>query len=232
MNRTHASMAATLTLALASIAQADSVSVGFVSGTTNYTTAISTFQTSGSMMDGMKLTAFFGDGSSQLVLWGDDAGTGPDAGHAVGTNWQVRENGDTFGSAWQLENRTGKSLTKLVIDAGPGDTVFDTTFDFMDGTSGSAAGSDFAANDTMTGLEILATYTDRVALTAANPVGDLWRFLTIEFLNQGGLASGTALTWYQDTDNLKFGGDLIVPLPTAASMALATALLGGVRRRR
>lgn len=210
---------------------ADSVSLAFVNGTTNFTTEISTFQTSGSMMDGMKFTARFGDGSSQQAIWADDPMTGADAGHAVGTNWQVRENGDTFGGEWHLENRTGKVLTSLEIDAGPGGTVFDTDFGGMEGTPGSSAGLNFSIFDTMTGLSLLATYTDRVALTGQSPVGDLWRFLRIDFQNTGGLASGAAITFVQDTDTLKFG-DLVVPLPSGAGMAAACAALAGLRRRR
>jgi hypothetical protein len=53
-------------LMVASAARADSVALSFVNGTTNFTTAINNFQTTGSMMDGMRLTAFFGDGSSEL----------------------------------------------------------------------------------------------------------------------------------------------------------------------
>jgi len=231
MTRFSWSLAGLVAAGLAPAALADTVTLAFVSGTTNFTSEVINVQTTGALMDGMTLKAVFGDGSSELVVWGDDAATGPDAGRATGTNWQVRENGDTFGSAWELSNRTGKAITSLLIDAGLGSTVFDTTFDFLDGTMGSMAGMDFSSEDTMTGLDILATYQDRVALTGESPVGDLWRVLRIDFLNQGGLQSGSALTWYQDTDNANFGA-LIVPLPTGAGMAVAGAVMVGVRRRR
>jgi hypothetical protein len=224
----------TLILTAASTAHA-AYSVSFNAGTTNTTTALTGFSTTGAMMDGMKVTAFFADNTIELAIWGD---TGANSGSAAGTGWRLDESGDTYGGIWSLYNNSGKGLSKLLIDAGPGDTVFDIDYAGGFGTAGSANGWTFQVyGNTDAGLNIAATYIDEVALGDDAPVGDLWRYLEIDFAANGSaLASGQYLRYITDTDNIKFAGDLNPRVPEPAAIAVWSVLsvvgLGLIRRSR
>jgi chitodextrinase len=61
------------------------------------------------------------DGSSQSIIWG---ATGRRSGGAFGSNWSLTESGNSFDSPWTFNNE-GQGITSLVIDAIPGNTVFD-----------------------------------------------------------------------------------------------------------
>lgn len=224
-------LVAGLSALLAVGAQAATVNVSYDAGTTNTTTALTGYSTYGDMMVGMVVTAWFG-ATSETVVW---AATGAGAGAAVGTGWSLSESGDTFGSSWFLTNSSGAALTRLLIDAGPGDSVFDTTAVAGD-TAGSASGWSFQlvnisaadANDT-----INAEYRDAVALGMASPVGDLYRYLDISI--RDGLSSGSVMEYVTDTDNLEFAGDL-TPVPDTAStlgcLGLGLLAMFGAARRR
>jgi len=58
------------------------LSVNYVAGTTNITSAITTYTTTGADMAGMLVTAVFNDDSSETVTW---ASGGIGAGHASGS---------------------------------------------------------------------------------------------------------------------------------------------------
>ncbi|MFV1968338.1 MAG: hypothetical protein ACC628_23175 [Pirellulaceae bacterium] len=198
------------------------VSVFFDSGTTNTTNALTGFSTTGDLMAGMDVTAFFADSSSETVTW---ASLGAPAGKATGTGWFLSELGNTFSADWTLSNSTGQSLTRLLIDAGPGDTVFDTFFGGNFGTPGSGRGKDFTVTSGLGSLDIDATYRDEVALTGFSPVGDLYRYLDIEFTSVGAFASGSSLKYITDTDNILFAGD-IAPVPEPLSFCIWGLLAG------
>lgn len=90
------------------------------------TTDLTGFTTLGSGMDGMRVTATFADGFTELATW---ARTGSSSGGAIGSNWTLREQGDTFGSAWALSHARASGLVGLFFDAGTGGTIFDVNFD-------------------------------------------------------------------------------------------------------
>jgi hypothetical protein len=191
-------------------------------GTTNQTTGLTGFATDGSMMNGMVITAYFSGGSSETAYW---ATTGLQAGGASGTGWSLSESGDTYGGAWTLD--TGNQImTRLFVDAGPGDTVFDTTFNGEYGTNGSARGLNFHRTSINSGLNVTATYQDYVALAGDAPVGDLFRYLDLSFQIVGATGFSGVMTYEADTDNLQFAGD-IHPVPEPATMLLlGTGIVG------
>jgi PEP-CTERM motif len=217
-----------LVVGMSNGSSAYTVNVGQNTGTTQVTTALTGFATSGNQMDGMAVTAFFSGGGSQTVSWVDSGGL---SGGVTGTGWSLAQSGDTFGGPWTL-SAAGASLTGFKIDAGVGDTVFDRTFSGLEGTDGSARGLDFALspNPSTTGI-ITATYIDSVALTGFPPVGDLFRYLDVQF--NFSFTNGS-LKFIADTDNLQLSGD-IKPIPEPATMLLlGIGLIGiaGLGRRK
>jgi hypothetical protein len=154
----------------------------------------------------MQVTAFFTDGSSESVTW---VGGFFGSGSATGTGWSLMESGDTDTSSWFLTNSTRLGLTRLLLDGGPGKTVFDRTFGGMIGTPGTSIGRDFVVTSGGVGTTILATYEDQVAVIPNPPVGDIFRYLDVVFQNAGGLASGQVLGFGADTDSTV---DVLTPL--------------------
>jgi hypothetical protein len=104
-------------------------------------TTLTGFATEGDMMQGMRVTASFLNGTSESLLW---TATGDNSGGVLGTGWSLTQAGNTYGSPWTFSN-TGLGISSLAIDAVPGNTVFDT-YPFLDGplqTDGSAEGWSF-----------------------------------------------------------------------------------------
>lgn len=229
-----------VSLCMTSSSVAGSLTVTSNNGTTNVTTALTGFQTYGDMMDGMSVTAYFAGGGSETRSWTD---TGSGAGGVTGTGWTLAESGDTYGGYWTLTATS--AIASIFIDAGTGDTVFDRTFSPYPGTSGSANGWDFSIVG-VNNWDITATYRDVVALQGSDPVGDLFRTLTISFgsgsFGPGAdtLAVGAAsamLTFVADTDNLSISGDIRPePVPEPTTMLLFGSGLVGLaavgRRKR
>ncbi|MGB7441282.1 MAG: PKD domain-containing protein [Coleofasciculaceae cyanobacterium] len=104
-------------------------------------TTLTGFQTNGNNMSGIQVRASFLNGASETITW---IPTNNISGGAFGSSWSLTQSGDTFSYAWSLSN-TGVGITSLVIDAIPGNTVFDT-YPLLEGplqTPGSAEGWEF-----------------------------------------------------------------------------------------
>lgn len=104
-------------------------------------TTLTGFETYGDMMSGMRVTASFLDGTSESLIWSPN---GNRSGGVFSTAWGLNQTGNTYDSRWTLGNY-GVGMTSLVIDAIPGNTVFDT-YPLLFGpfqTPGSAEGWEF-----------------------------------------------------------------------------------------
>jgi hypothetical protein len=184
------------------------------------------FATTGAMMDGLAVTAEFND-LSETLFWAD---TGPNSGGVFGNGWSLTLDGDTFGASWifDFEDNAGLGqLLSLTLDGIDALTVFDRTFNNVEGTPGSANGRDWvclsgACNDAT------VTYDYLVSIGAAAAVGDLFQTVNIDF---GDLGPRDDFSFGQDTDN---DSRLITDVPEPAGLLLlggALAALGIARRR-
>lgn len=201
------------------------------SGAIWFTDGISAVGTYGNSMGGMTVTVQFENGSQEVAEWKDVDTVTLRSGIAKGNGWSLSV---TDGSTYELNSRfspwkftVGNSIriSKLVIDAGSGATVFDGTRSFAStplttpSTDGSQSGMAFQYISDNVFDNTVATYSGLVALTGADPVGDLYRFLTIDF---GGFVEGTTLSFSADTDNLT------APLKAATVPEPATMILFSV----
>ena len=207
---------------------------------------ITTFSPGGIDMAGMEVTVYFAGGTRYETRSWSALQTGIGV---QGTNWSLFESENTYSNPWTLTS-TGAVISKVVLDGLPGNTVFDISSyndyfkstvgdpDAM-GTMGSAQGITFEkTGGTYTG-QVEATYSSLIYLTRyetspflgwvnSDPVGDLYRYLTIDFKNISFGPSST-LTFKADTDKIK------APVPEPATLLLfATGLAGlaAVGRRR
>ena len=203
-----------------------------VPGTVQVTSGLTAFTTLADQMTGMTVTTGFTDGTSETALW---ATTAIGAGAATGSAFTLTASGDTFSANWTL-TALKSGLNTLSIDAGTGSTVFDTT-NPSPGTPGSSSGRDFiivGGTGNVNAAATVATYSNVVALTGANPVGDLYRLLSVSFA--GSLAKNSTLVYQQDTDSLKYQNDIRPAVPEPGSFALLTGFAiagaGFLSRRR
>ncbi|MBP0016685.1 MAG: PEP-CTERM sorting domain-containing protein [Cyanobacteria bacterium SBLK] len=77
----------------------------------------------GADMVGIEVTVSFENGSSEMGIW---AATGVDSGAASGTGWDLSIAGNTNFGAWIFSYTGTKTISSLLIDTLPGNTIFDT----------------------------------------------------------------------------------------------------------
>lgn len=167
-----------------------------------YNTAISddtiplAYATTGATMGSMSVTAFFSGASGVTGAWSGDGGAG---GLASIDGVHLSEAGDTFGGMWQLVNGSQSILTRLIIDAGSGNSVFDVISN-PNHSPGSARGWGFTVASASGFAGITATYSGAVTVDGKF-YGDLFRYLTLDF--SGGFGSQSTLAFIADTDNVR-----------------------------
>lgn len=184
--------------------------------------SLSTFETDGSQMSGIKVTANYLDGGSQTATWNP---TGPQAGGAFGAGWSLTQVGDTFSFPWTFSTSDGfaQKIASLIINTIPGNTVFDIDPD-VEGTIGSFIGLPF----TVLAGQSPNTYAYSTDISGAE--NDLKGVLSLSW-NSGFTGQ---LSFLADTDSGKLDDPIqaAVPEPTTiAGVALAAAGLARLRRR-
>ncbi len=209
LNQRTAAWAAISFLGMAGGGHAGTLSVVLDPGTTNVTTALGSQSITGADMDGMTVTVFYENGFSHVLPLVSDGG----AAGIVDSPGRIfmLVKGDTDFVQWSLENRSdprrSQGIMRVVMDAGPGNSIFDTDLGGLAGTPGSGPGRTFQLSGSVP-WDILVTYRDEVALSGQPAVGDLFRFLEIEFTNAGGLPAGRAIFFRADTDGILIDGDI------------------------
>lgn len=185
--------------------------------------SIGGFEPTGADMDGMHFTITYADNTTTSAIWTD---TGSKSGMATWNTGSMTVIGDTYTADWNLTDSRG--IKSIFIDAVAGNTIFDTNLGANGddkGTPGSEMGTTFSLNRRII-LGITATYSGAIGVGGANPVGDIFRFLKIEFSS----AFTGGVLFKQDTDNININP---VPVP-AAVWLFGSGLLGlmGLQRKR
>jgi hypothetical protein len=232
-----ATVAACVSAFAASHASAAVITVSQNAGTLYTTTGISPTITTGSTMDGMRITAVLSNGASLVTLsqlWSDGAAADSGGVSFVTPQFALSVTGDTFEqNNWLLDftNVGDWHLLSLNFDGSTGKTVFDRTFAGSFGTPNSLSGRDFGGFLSFSG-SINALYSNIVAIGANAPVGDIFANVLLSFGDgtfANGLTGGRSYRFSLDTDNTD---STLAPEP-GSMLLLGTGLLAfaiGLRR--
>lgn len=195
------------------------------------------FETTGAMMDGLRVEVFFSNGLNEVRFWAD---TGPTSGGVTGSGWGLSLTGDTFDQPWNFTIDPAANLgqlNRLNLSGLAALTVFDRTLPSF-GTPGSAQGRDFECFGGSSAVcdnpnLVFAEYDFQVNIAGNAAVGDLWQTLDIQFFDPEN-PGGPRVSWSfrQDTDN---DSRLTTKIPEPASLALLGLALGAaalIRRRK
>ena len=214
---------AVLLLAGAAHAVPIATTVATAPGAARVADALTGFMTTGNLMGGTVVTAYFGGGTSQSAVWVNGGGS---FGSATGTDFTLSLDGDTFSAPWQLVNTGDTRLIRFTIDGQPGSTVFDI-ISSPSLTPGSSSGKAIDSADGDTGTSLDALYTNRLAVGGVT-YGDLYTLLDVSIV--GALAPGNTLSFVADTDNGDSRG-IRVPAPGALAL-FGLGVMGLAARRR
>jgi hypothetical protein len=162
----------------------------------------------------------------------------------VGYAFTLFQGGDTFSNSWQLFNPFYDKLTlsSIIIEALPGNVVFDRTIDGSEKTPNSGQGNDFSTALVNAFPPVLnphlGIYHDLVAVDPNAPQGDLYATLEILFSNGAGAvfpanANASFQLFTADTDRIIPAGPPGAPLGSTVTF-LGSGLLGliGLKWRR
>lgn len=180
-------------------------------------TTLTGFQTNGAQMGGMNVTVNFLGGTSDSAIWSPTGGV---SGAASGSDWSLSQSGDTFSDPWSFSYSGLGTITSLIIDAVPGNTVFDIGTN--PSTPGSAGGREF---DFQSGLNP-SSFEYSVPIDIST--GDL--FGTLSLFWDGGFTANNSLQFRADTDSGSPDDPVTprdVPEPTALLGLLAIGMWGG-----
>ena len=167
----------------------------------------------GAEMAGMLITVNFEGGSSEAKVW---SATGVDSGAASGADWELSITGDTQFNPWTFEYTGNNTISSLLIEALPGNTVFDTII-FPELTPGTGTGGAFGS---FSGLPP----TDEIySGTLPNTLEDVKTSLELIWEN-GFNSSNAPLVFLADTDGIV--DDVAVPEPSAALALLVVLVFG------
>ena len=229
LSNTLARTAAAAVVTLGLVGRADAATIGVDNTNPQNIPGVTGFITTGAMMNGMSVTAYFKDGGFETEIWG---ATGLDAGGVIGTNWGLSLGGDSYTNSWSFTNDKAGKLTRLVLDGSNGLTVFDKRQPHF-GSDGSFSGLDFLSSlggDRGDGA-VIATYRNPVGIAGAGAVGDLFQILDINFAGLRSNGTSDSFTFVQDTDNdSRLDSNDIDQLPEPTMLALFGIGLVGVAR--
>lgn len=174
--------------------------------------------TRGRDLTGMIVTASYLDGTMETVVWNSTRGAW---GQSIGSDFSL-----AFG--WRaFELSVTKSLVALSLNAGAGNSVFDTSTSLQEGidTYGTKSGYSFHVfGDNLEG-SIDVTYSQGFALAGHKRATDTYTLMSIDFsgLDSGGLSDD--VQFRSDLDSLEVAGDLM-PIPLPASILLFASAFG------
>jgi hypothetical protein len=191
--------------------------------------AIGDSSTLGNELGGMRVTASYGDGSSEVLTWEV---------RDIYTRGGITGSGVEIEMGWQgFEVSSTQLMTGLLFEADLGNAVFD-----MDWANNTAADTPTTGrgvpfeflNNTDAALDgtVTAAYSGAINITGAEAVGDIYTDMFVDFsqLSGGGLLGD--VFFRSDLDSLAVAGDLspvdISAVPLPATLPLMLVGLGGI----